>query len=54
VRGRPLLNDTEIVSGVQGQFVRLGRYHRIKPLVFSFVPRSQGLPGRAKKIPSVK
>lgn len=34
------------------RFVRLGRYCRTKPFVFSFVPRSQGLPGRAKKIPS--
>jgi hypothetical protein len=27
---------------------------RIKPLVFSFVPRRQGLAGRAKKTPSAE
>lgn len=30
------------------RFVRLGRYWRIRPLVFSFVPRCQGLAVRAK------
>ena len=49
-----LLDRLQIGERVGAQVAALGEVLAESPLVFSFVPRSQGLAGGAKKIPSAK
>jgi hypothetical protein len=49
-----LLDRLQVGEREGAQVAALGKYCRSRPLVFSFVPRSQGLAGGAKKMPSAK
>src|SRR4051812_26474394 len=49
-----LFDRSQIGEREGAQSLPLGKYWRRSPLVFSFVPRSHGLAGGAKKMPSAK